>query len=775
MHTLSRVLMAFLTVTVSSAQTTKPAQTIWFSPIVPAAWNNMIGSVDYLDLFAPGASWTTASSRIQVFKMYPQMLSPTFPGSFSDATLQQIFSWLNSHNIALAVEFPPLTPTAACGMGVEGFAGELALPIATHIQQLGGNLQYIALDEPFYHGSTLYTGPNACQWTPQQIAANALQSVVQIKTVFPKVIVGDIEPVPGGQNWLSLYAAGIDAWRTAAGAPFAFFHFDVNWQIDWKPSVESLRQVLQLRGIPFGMIYNGWASDLSDAQWMSDAESHYAQWETQGGALPGHVIFQSWYAYPDHALPESDPTALTYLIDSYFRQRTSLSLNSSSSQATGSLVDSRGNPIAFAPINLTAQAATGSGTAANYILSGTVPPSITHAVIQICVNECGDVGTNDISVYSFQYAGSGGLTSLNFANGLAGWAADGNGTAVVQPGSDANGTSIRISATASQQTFVNSSPLNVVPGGSFSLTIRARVSPSSVGSGHFALVFLNASGTEVSRDTVNFAPPTLTLGSAQTAADGTYNIAFTPLNSAGFQAQAAWPGTSALWPAFASGPLSSTPSISSNGIVNAADLKVEALPPDTWFTIFGQNLGSAAQWSSPNAFTLGGAGVTVCAMPAAVSYNSGPLAANGATAWQLNALMPDAVSGHTSCPVVVTVNGQASTPVTVNIARGILELFSFASSGLSLPVITHADYSLVGPTSAGLIPAQPGEAVIAWGTGDCVTPAITVNGNVAPVLSSLRVEAGLCQLNFMVPGGSTGETQLKISSSPNVYIFSVAP
>jgi hypothetical protein len=196
----------------------------------------MIGAVDYLDLFTPGAEWTTASSRVQVFKMYTQMLSPTFVGSFSDATLQQIFSYLNSQHIALAVEFPPLTPTASCGMGVEGFAGELALPVATRIQQLGGNLQYVAFDEPFYHASTLYTGPNACQWTIPEIAANALQSVVQIRSVFPNVIVGDIEPVPIGSNWLTQYTAGMDAWRAAAGVPFAFFHFDVNWGEYWKPA-----------------------------------------------------------------------------------------------------------------------------------------------------------------------------------------------------------------------------------------------------------------------------------------------------------------------------------------------------------------------------------------------------------------------------------------------------------------------------------------------------------------------------------------------------------
>ena len=121
-----------------------------------------------------------------------------------------------------------------------------------------------------------------------------------------------------------------------------------------------------------------------------------------------------------------------------------------------------------------------------------------------------------------------------------------------------------------------------------------------------------------------------------------------------------------------------------NRIVNAADFKVEALPPDTWFTVFGQNLGDAARWTSSNTFTLRGASVTVCAMPAAVSYN-------------------------------------------------------------------------------------------AWGTGDCVSPTITVDEKVAAVLSSGGVEAGLCQLNFLVASGSSAESQLTISTSPHVYTLSVAP
>jgi len=315
----------------------------------------------------------------------------------------------------------------------------------------------------------------------------------------------------------------------------------------------------------------------------------------------------------------------------------------------------------------------------------------------------------------------------------------------------------------------------VIPGDSYNLTIQARVSPSSVGSGSFALVFLSASGTEVLRNTLEFAPATLALGTAQTASDGTYSLSFTPLNSAGFQLQAAYMGTGALWPAFSTSVLQIGPSIASNGIVNAADFKSEALPPDTWFSIFGQNLGSAAQWTTANTFTLGGASVSVCGTPAAISYNSGPVVTNGVTGWQLNALTPDAVAGQSSCAVVVTVDGQASPPVTVSVASGIMELFNFTSSAGSLPVITHADYSLVGPRSAGLVPAQPGEEVIGWATGDCSTPTVTVSGETANVIFAGRVGAGLCQLNFLVPSGLSGEDQLKMSTSPSVYNLWVAP
>src|SRR5271154_7057162 len=115
MRTLSRFI-AVLTITALSSAQSPSAQTVWFCPIIPAAWNKLIGSADYLDLFAPGAPWATASSHIQIFKMYTQMFLTSVPGSFSDAELQQIFAYLDSHHIALAVEFGPLT-AQGCGEG----------------------------------------------------------------------------------------------------------------------------------------------------------------------------------------------------------------------------------------------------------------------------------------------------------------------------------------------------------------------------------------------------------------------------------------------------------------------------------------------------------------------------------------------------------------------------------------------------------------------------------------------------------------------------------
>src|SRR5207247_1033396 len=205
----------------------------------------------------------------------------------SDDQLQKLFADLDRRGIALALEFPPLV-SENCGF-VEGFGDAgAALRLATRIQQNGGLLRYIAMDEPLYYAG-IYAGPNACRWTSQKIAANAVVQIAQIKKIFPGVETGDIEPFPTQDEldiagWKERFAAWFDAWRQAAGTPLAFFHSDVARSPAWRHSIDVLRRYAAQRAIPFGIIYNGVGNETTDADWINNAEQRFVDYETHGGA-----------------------------------------------------------------------------------------------------------------------------------------------------------------------------------------------------------------------------------------------------------------------------------------------------------------------------------------------------------------------------------------------------------------------------------------------------------------------------------------------------------
>jgi hypothetical protein len=306
----------------------------WFAPLPPGIWSDgPAGVEDYMKLFTPSAPWSEAASHTKVFKVSnnPVFLAE-LPGTPSDSQWRQVFADLNRRGIELAIEWGPLTPEG-CGTNMEGFDGETGVRMANKIKALGGPLNYIAMDEPF-------AGALGCNWTPRQTAENALRSIARVRTVFPDVIVGDIEPIPAAQapaDWLRRYAAWLDAWEEVFGAPLPFVHLDVNWSLDWVPHVEAVRHEMVSRHIPFGMIYNGYWEDITDADWVRDAIAHFTKYETQTEVTPDHVVFQTWDHHPLHALPETSPVAMTYDVDSYFRQRTHVSLHAEQSRASGEL------------------------------------------------------------------------------------------------------------------------------------------------------------------------------------------------------------------------------------------------------------------------------------------------------------------------------------------------------------------------------------------------------------------------------------------------------
>jgi hypothetical protein len=284
---------------------------VWFAPLDTylRPWVGYGGSRDYMVLFGSNEA-ESILAPVTVFKMYAPFINWA-----SDADLRNAFSELKRHNISLALETGVLTASKECGGGLEGYGGDTDEYLARRILRLDGELSYIAMDEPVWYGH-YFSGPKACHATFHEIARNAAQNLAAVKRVFPNVKAGDGEPIGGEADEAVIREYGLwsDAYRTVVGEPLAFFHADVQWKARWREPLEILSAVLQERGIPLGIIYNGDDDDKSDTAWVSHAIDHYRTVAADDRITPKQAVFQSWVAHPTHIFPDSDPGTFAYLL-----------------------------------------------------------------------------------------------------------------------------------------------------------------------------------------------------------------------------------------------------------------------------------------------------------------------------------------------------------------------------------------------------------------------------------------------------------------------------
>ena len=202
------------------------------------------------------------------------------------------------------------------------------------------------------------------------------------------------------------------------------------------------------------------------------------------------------------------------------------------------------------------------------------------------------------------------------------------------------------------------------------------------------------------------------------------------------------------------------------------------IAPNSWIEIKGRNLAPATvdangmTWDGAPEFAtgkmptqLGGVNVTVNGKPAFVSY---------VNATQVNALTPpDDTIGPVQ--IVVTNGGVSSFPFYVKMWPAAPTSLLIGSSHYILA--THADYSLVGPTSMSVpgyqfSPARPGEVITLWGVGFGLPTNGVVNGSSSqsgplPAIFGVRigdigagitfaglVSPGLYQINVIVPSSA---------------------
>ena len=291
----------------------------WFAPLPPQPGGPYNGSDDYISLFDPGSEWTHAANFIQVFKLYGGWVAR----DSSDDQLRAAMEAIRQRGLALGVEVGPLNPTEDCGLYIEGFAGEEGVETVKRIKALGGDLNFIAFDEPYYYGR-FYDGEKACNWTAEKIAQDIDSFIRRVRLVFPNVIIGDIEPVTGPAD-ANAYNDWLDTFRAVNGYDLAFLHLDIDWSdTRWPQKVKTIEQHGKTVGVPIGIIYNGNFQDATDEAWLSILGERVKRYEIENSGDLDHVVFQSWHDKPDRVLPESDPYTFTGFIRTYFENRSAL-------------------------------------------------------------------------------------------------------------------------------------------------------------------------------------------------------------------------------------------------------------------------------------------------------------------------------------------------------------------------------------------------------------------------------------------------------------------
>jgi len=540
-----------------------PPPVNWFAPF-PYHTPPDPGVVDFFALFDAGAPWDAAAAHIQVFKMYEQIMA------FPDSSLRVMFADLRRRHIALALEFGPLL-VGACGGG-EGFRGDRGLQTAQRIRDLGGVLQYIAFDEPYFFGAVA-DGPNACHYTPDEVAANAKQSVDALRTVFPDLVVGDIEVVPGGAavvpggaadtGWLDGYQRWVDAWQRVTGEPLAFFDFDVPIDGDWRGGVEAMRRALKIRGVPFGLIYVG--DGNSDAEWVASAAQFASDYENKGGTVPDQRIFQSWIRYPTHALPETAPNTFTYAINRYFRPRTQLVMQSSGGILRGQLSTLQpANPVAGGTIAVTAVPLAATGLTETYSERGTIPVGTQSVVFGARVNtECAGGGAADVQLTDFVLDAGAAQLTADFSALLQGWGYWGNPDLVTPTN---GGLHFVVSANEYMGLNHDGQPL-AADGAAYELRVRAALAQGEFGNGCLIAAFLDSGGAELSRASLFMLPQPVDLGMPVSATDGSFTQDLTLAPAVDFELWASFAGSESLWPSAAYARIASTADVSIDATV----------------------------------------------------------------------------------------------------------------------------------------------------------------------------------------------------------------
>ena len=206
-----------------------------------------------------------------------------------DSMLAGLVSFCNRTGTKIAIEYYAVSSRA-------GETGEgIGPPIETYdgfrrLAQFGGKIDYLDIDQALYRAEHQYG------WSIDDIADSVAANVAAIKSIFPEVLVHDIEPFPRPHS-LEQLGEWFDALE-ARGVSISAYAPDVQWDDpSWKQSLENLSALLVQKNIKLSLIFNGGNQD-SDAGWAAVAEHRLAMVAASTKIEFSTANIQTWQPRP---------------------------------------------------------------------------------------------------------------------------------------------------------------------------------------------------------------------------------------------------------------------------------------------------------------------------------------------------------------------------------------------------------------------------------------------------------------------------------------------
>ncbi len=285
--------------------------TLWLCPhpfIAGTTFNGVFDFYFLFDTYYP--QWPNIRSHVEVFAFYQYQFEPD-TGVFTNAQIQTIVDKLSQSGINMAFE-----SGAVKEWSPDGTIAALNTNAAINrVESLGGNVRFIAMDEPLWAGQFILGEP----------LDNTINGVVnymnRVKSSHPDVLIGDIVAYPSLPMVTTIsYLEGLKQ-RTGKWLPFVQLDVDLN---DLKKRGLDLSEIIDLRafcashGIEFGIIFT---HNELEASSNLDYYNGTLLWAASINSLmgmPDQVISQSWQDKPDYCIPENSSYTFLHVTSTLF-------------------------------------------------------------------------------------------------------------------------------------------------------------------------------------------------------------------------------------------------------------------------------------------------------------------------------------------------------------------------------------------------------------------------------------------------------------------------